>query len=261
MSAQSFWSGEKLLENCGIVEPFREDQIDCNAYELRMGSLYYRTADTETGKPQVKTALKELECFTIPPGQFAYLISKEVVKIPLDAMAFISMKTGIKLQGLINVSGFHVDPGYIGPLIYGVYNASPSPIHVCENDKLFKIWLCDLDRTSGPKYTFSGQSYGDISNELIRGMSKEIYSLQSLADKMRTVENSLTVRMAEQKSVVDHLQNVYRVMTLGVFGALAVAVIAAGWPLIKYSAGYVHDYWLPRVSTEEPWLAPDVRPQ
>ena len=42
----------------------------------------------------------------------AMLITEEQVNVPLDAMAFISMKAGKKLGGLINISGFHVDPGF-----------------------------------------------------------------------------------------------------------------------------------------------------
>jgi dCTP deaminase len=123
----SFWSGERLLANKSVIVPFIENQVDCNSYTLRMGSCYCRTADRESGIEQKKTFLADQDSFLIPPGQFAYLLSKEEVAIPNNAMAFISMRTGIKFQGLINVSGFHVDPGYRGKLIYAVYNASPSP--------------------------------------------------------------------------------------------------------------------------------------
>jgi dCTP deaminase len=45
----AFWSGEKLLENKGVIIPFSDGQVDCNAYTLRMGDCYYRTADLDTG--------------------------------------------------------------------------------------------------------------------------------------------------------------------------------------------------------------------
>jgi hypothetical protein len=41
-------------------------------------------------------------------------------------MAFISMRTAFKFKGLVNISGFHVDPGYKGKLIFAVFNASPT---------------------------------------------------------------------------------------------------------------------------------------
>ena len=59
----------------------------------------------------------------IPPGQFGLLITEEVVQVPMDAIAFISIKAGIKFRGLVNVSGFHADPGFSGKLKFAVYNA------------------------------------------------------------------------------------------------------------------------------------------
>ena len=120
-------------------------------------------------------------------------------------MAFISMKTGVKLQGLINVSGFHVDPGYEGKLLYSVFNASPSPIHLCEGDRLFKVWFCDLDRESAAPFVYDKKGLTDIGNDLIRGMNKGVLSLQTVADKL-----------AEQKPLIDHLHFVWRATVLGV---------------------------------------------
>jgi dCTP deaminase len=49
-------------------------------------------------------------------------------------------------MGLINVSGFHVDPGFYGKLIYAVYNAGPSEIHLSRGTEMFLIWFADLDK-------------------------------------------------------------------------------------------------------------------
>jgi dCTP deaminase len=225
-----FWSGEKLLANQNVITDFSSDQVDSNAYNLRMGDCFFRTADEATGKEQKKTRLVAGEAFVIPAGQFAYLLSQETVNVPHDAMAFISMRTGIKFQGLINVSGFHVDPGYSGKLIYAVYNASPSPVQICAGDAIFKIWFADLDRKS--ELLFKGRAQNDISNELIRGMSKEIFSLQSLAEKMRELESSVNARLAEQKPTIDNLTFVWRTITLGVIGAVLIAILALAWPTL-----------------------------
>src|SRR5437868_3298454 len=113
----AFWRGERLLANGpSLIAPFSGNQIDCNAYMLRMGDRYFRTSEggASTEESQVKKLLDPGESFSIPSGQFAYLLSREVVTVPDHAMAFISMKTHVKFAGLINVSGFHVDPGYVG---------------------------------------------------------------------------------------------------------------------------------------------------
>jgi dCTP deaminase len=223
----SFWSGEKILANGDVILPFSPDQIDCNAYTLRMGGSYYRTAEQETGHEQKKTFLAEGESFLIPAGQFAFLLTKEEVNIPRNAMASISMRTGIKFQGLINVSGFHVDPGYRGNLIYAVYNASPSAVQICHNDPIFKIWFSDINHDSAPPpsappYVFDGKSFKDIGGDLIKGMSKEVLSLQSLAD-----------RLSEQKLSVEFLMFVWRAIVIGVVISALFAIITLALPRLN----------------------------
>jgi dCTP deaminase len=73
-------------------------------------------------------------------------LTEEKVKIPFDAIAFISIKARIKFQGLMNASGFHVDPGYEGRLIFSVFNAGPLPIHLRRGQDCFLIWYANLDR-------------------------------------------------------------------------------------------------------------------
>src|SRR3982750_357640 len=111
-----FWSGETLLEiqksGVELIKPFDEKQIDCNCYTLRMGDHYFVTSAKGDAEPPTKTKIAVGDGFNIPPGQFAFLISEEEVFIPHFAMAFISMRTPFKFRGLVNVSGFHVDPGY-----------------------------------------------------------------------------------------------------------------------------------------------------
>src|ERR1700730_16603687 len=193
-------------------------------------------------KSKKKHSLSKGDAFVIPAGQFAYLLTRETVNVPANAMAFISMRTGIKFQGLINVSGFHVDPGYSGKLIYAVYNASPSPVQICEGDSIFKVWFADLDRTSHERYVFQGSAQNDITNALVRGMSKEIFSLQSLAEKMRDLETGVNAKLAEQKPTIDNLTFVWRTITLGVVGAILISVLAMGWPSLQAFGGYAKDW-------------------
>lgn len=232
----AFWSGDTLFVNGSqLVDPFDPQQIDCNAYVLRMGEQYYRTADQEqvASGIQKRTNLSANESFVIPPGQFAFLLSKETITVPKNAMAFISMRTQIKFQGLINVSGFHVDPGYVGKLVYAVYNASPSPVHLSENDLVFKIWFCDLNQTSDDLYVKKPrEGIREIRNDMVRGMNREILSLQSLAEKIRDQEkkmhqllSSVEQKFAEQKPTIDNLTFVWRAAIIIVLGSIIVSIV------------------------------------
>lgn len=226
-----FWSGETLFANQYIITPFHPEQIDCNSYKLRMGDRYFVTSAKADSEPPTKTIIDAGSDFAIPPGQFAFLISKEEVHIPHYAMAFISMRTQFKFDGLVNVSGFHVDPGYNGKLIFAVYNASPSPVQITAGEELFKIWFASMDRQSGQKYLYDKPGITDIDKGLTRGMSRELLSLQQLNEKIREVEETvnnkmkdiesdLKVQLGEYKPTMDNLFFVWRAINMGVIGAL-----------------------------------------
>ncbi len=237
--ASGFWSGETLKNSDHIVYPFNRDSVDANAYNLRMGNSYFRTADSEGSEPQKKVQLSPGESFLIPSGQFAFLSTLEEVRIPAHAMAFISMRTRLKFQGLINVSGFHVDPGYRGRLIFSVYNVSPTAIHLCQGDKIFKMWLDSLDTTSSGENTYSGTPQSDITNEMVRGMSRGIYSLQSLADKMRVQEATVDKQLAEQRAVIDQLVWIWRALLIGVVVSLIGSGLILAWAWLPHVVNLV----------------------
>ncbi|WP_234004068.1 hypothetical protein [Erythrobacter sp. HI0028] len=195
------------IPDYNIVRPFDPTKIDCNAYTLSMGEEYFVTP--ESGKSLRKTKKRSLrphasftdpvnairgrgESFVIPPGQFAFLLTEESVRIPSHLMGFISLKSRIKFRGLINVSGFHVDPGFEGHLVYSVYNAGPSSLHIARGDPLFLLWLSklegevDTDYSYGPKFPQS-----EISNKLVSEMAREVQSVDNLAKHVQRLEGRL----------------------------------------------------------------------
>jgi dCTP deaminase len=236
---------ETLLEiqksGVELIKPFDEQQIDCNCYTLRMGDHYFVTSAKGDAEPPTKTKIAVGDDFNIPPGQFAFLISEEEVFIPHFAMAFISMRTSFKFRGLVNVSGFHVDPGYKGKLIFAAFNASPITVQLTGGERLFKIWFTSINQTSGKNYVFDKQPVKEIEKELLRGMTRELLSLQQLNDKIRDVDDALTkkllaidadvkTKLAEQKPTVDNLQTIWRTITIGVIAALLLALLTAAMP-------------------------------
>jgi dCTP deaminase len=177
-----------------MIEPFDPTQIDCAAYTLRMGREVYITPDYQVSRlsGHTKQTLTERQHFIIPPGQFAFLLTEEKILVPQHVLGFISLRATIKFRGLINVSGFHVDPGFHGHLIYAVYNAGPSYIHIERGESLFLIWFADLDRTDS-RYTRDRQDRPPITNispALIGNVPGEILTLQSLSRKLDDLERT-----------------------------------------------------------------------
>src|SRR6516225_6237147 len=146
----SFWSSQTLktrMQAEQLVEPYDENRVVHCAYEMGVGAEAFVTSNP-SDKTQVPTGAK----IVIPPGQFGLLVTRETVHIPTNAIAFISIRAGIKFQGLVNVSGFHVDPGYRGQLKFAVYNAGSRTIVLDQDQRVFMIWFADLDHTDEAPY-------------------------------------------------------------------------------------------------------------
>jgi dCTP deaminase len=122
--------------------------------------------DHPRNKP--KTQLTAGQGFTIPAGQFGFILTEERVTVPKEAIAFISIRARYKFRGLVNVSGFHVDPAYEGRLIFAVFNAGPGPVHLSQGEECFLIWYADLDQPSDLKIKkgFASELTGPIAGGL-----------------------------------------------------------------------------------------------
>jgi len=153
----SFWSSQTLERRISeLLDAPESASVDCNALQLRIGREIYVTPNLTEANTHTKKQLADEEAFIIPPGQFAFLLTEEIVSVPADAMALISMKATFKMKGLVNVSGFHVDPGWQGRLIFAVFNAGPQPVHLQRGLRLFLIWYATLDETSANRKNSSG---------------------------------------------------------------------------------------------------------
>lgn len=217
----AFWSGETLKERLPpLVDPYDEAAIDCAAYTLRVGEEVYVSPDRQISVPDrhTKRVLVQGDSFTIPPGQFAFLVTEERIKVPDHALAFISIKAKLKFNGLINISGFHVDPGYDGHLVFSVLNAGPRPLHLQRGQPLFLIWYASLDGITAMKKEEAG--FVGIKPDMLTGISGEIQSLQRLSEDYRALEKRFDAKLGEIQSKTNNLSTL-----VNVFAGLAVAVI------------------------------------
>lgn len=190
----TFWSGEKLFARLPLlVSDYTEHRIDCAAYTLRMGKQYYLSAPESGAATNKLRQLADGESLTIPSGQFAILLTEETVTVPAGVIAFISMKTSLKGRGLVNVSGFHVDPGYSAPLRFSVFNAGPSPILIRRGEDCFLIWYADLDHEDVKyiKKESQNREYAKgISSRDISSLIGPVTTISVLAEKIEQLSNT-----------------------------------------------------------------------
>lgn len=186
-----FWNTSSLKERLPkLISDYSDDRVERANYTLRIGREVYvsPTEEPKNMKEHSKIQLGDDEGFTIPAGQFGFLLTEEKVTVPSDAIAFISIRSRYKFRGLLDVSGFHVDPGFTGNLVFAVYNAGPSPIHLSQGEECFHIWYADLEKEKnnvGPKL---GKPHLDSS--LIQQLSSQILSLKGLSYKINAVEQN-----------------------------------------------------------------------
>ena len=186
----SFWSSEKIKEvtaKTTLVEPYDEKAVAHGAYELGLGPEAFLTSDDENKK----TVLNEGEQLVIPPGQFCLLLTEEKIFIPNNAIGLISIKAGVKFRGLVNVSGFHVDSGFQGKLKFSVYNAGSQNIVLQRKQRVFLLWLCDLDRATSDTYKGTRINQSEISTEDVMRMQGEIASPGQLKKEINDVQTNV----------------------------------------------------------------------
>ncbi|WP_373600710.1 dCTP deaminase domain-containing protein [Paraclostridium bifermentans] len=124
----------------GIEQDELEKKFQGWSYDLTLGPDSYITSD------EYPKRLSDTDPYLIiKPGDFALLITDESLNLDNDTMAFISVKFTYKKQGLINISGFHVDPGYKNKIIFSVYNAGPSDIILKYKEPVFMIFFQELE--------------------------------------------------------------------------------------------------------------------
>lgn len=190
----SFWSSETLTLRApreGLITPFQAERIKNAAYELALGDEAY--VSSTDGK---KSTIPRGSQLVIPAGQFALLLTDETVKVPADAIGLISIKAGVKFKGLVNVSGFHVDPGFHAKLTFSVYNAGSQNIVLDQGKPLFLLWFCSLDTKtkdvylkSGGKDHLSAQDVMNVQGDLASpaALKKEI---DALSHEVENINNS-----------------------------------------------------------------------
>lgn len=222
-----FWSKERLESEHSkqpLVNPFAPERIEQNGYALGVAKEYAITSAEGGG---AKRSAGDDENITIPPGQFALLLTEEKLSVPAHAMAFISMKAKFKLRGLINVSGFHVDPGFSGRLKFAVYNAGSVAIDLQPGQRLFLIWYCDLDRTTTALYSGSHQGQDGITPDDVMSIRGIVISPAGISSRVDSLQETTKSELQRLEHKIDTHQNWARPVLTGIAVGLTFVLISA----------------------------------
>jgi dCTP deaminase len=229
----------KIITKDDGANAYSEHRVEQASYELSLGSQVYRTDNKDRKVEVLDETNKNIE---INPGQFTLLMTEEYVNIPVDKLAFISIKAKQKLKGLVNVSGFHVDPGYKGKLLFSVYNAGPSTITLEYKKAYFLIWFANLESEATGDDIYSEknnhhQGQNTIKTEYLDALKRgEIASPNVLLEKIN--DNKLQI---EAVSKSKELKNEKLFWILGFILSLVTTFNIVYWnKQSEYQNGYNH---------------------
>jgi len=160
------------------------------SYDLSLGEEVYISGEDCPQK------LSESSPFvSIPRGQFALPITKEYVKVPPDHLGLISTRFSKKAQGLINISGFHVDPGFEGKIFFSVFNAGPSDVVLKCGEPTFMIFFYKLRGSVDQPYKGNMWGQEHLPTKLVTSVKGVSASLSDVDRRVGRLET--TVRILE----------------------------------------------------------------
>lgn len=222
----AFWSSETLESKLPtLISPFHSERITHAAYELGVGAEAYVTSNDSN-----ETAIGEGKKAVIPPGQFGLLITDEIVEIPNDAIGFISIRAGVKFQGLINVSGFHVDPGFRGRLKFSVYNAGSKTVILDQGQRVFLIWFADLDRETAKGYGGQRSGQNEITSKDMMRIHGDVASPAELKKQLEELRSDVDRRIISIEKSEAILRWIVSALFLLLLAALLKPVLELlGW--------------------------------
>lgn len=172
------------LSNGPLFDDFDPDLLNGMVYDLRVGHQAYLSSK----KLPERLDSSESGMLRIEPGDFATLITHEYVYVPPSLMAFISVRMKYKKQGLLNVSGFHVDPSFRGRIVFTVYNAGPSDVVLQYKQPTFMMIFEKLDRAF-PKRSTEYDRQTELQPEFVAQLTGTSVSPRNLDERLTRLED------------------------------------------------------------------------
>ncbi len=158
-----------------------------SSYDLRLGGDTY-----VVGKKAPRKLDNDNPYLVLKPGQFAILTCHEKISLPRDIMGFITLRNRYKMQGLVNVSGFHVDPTFQEQLVFAVQNVGATEIRLKYLERTFTIFFAQVDKNVDPNVKDATRRLG-ITLEDIAQLGGSTITLSKLKEEMDQLRRTVFV--------------------------------------------------------------------
>ena len=197
-----------------LIEPFDLEKLQGTSYDFSVG----HEALSSRNDQMIILSQKSSTNLSLEAGDFALVLTKEYVKLPLDMTGVIGMRSSLARKGLILLAGMQIDPGFEGHLRFGLYNASPRKITLYFDEDLCMV---EFHKLSGPV-----ESAPPHIPELIKGKIPAID--RSFLQTLETT--SLSELSKSTRSLVQSVDTLTKVMyrfIVPAIVAILVSVVAA----------------------------------
>jgi len=189
----------KKLDFPIFIDDYAYDCFKGANYDLRLGENVFVTTEKT---PRKLTYLGLNGTLSIEPGEFGILMTHEYVFVPPDLIGFISIRLTFKQKGLVNISGFHVDPGFYGRLMFAVFNAGPNDVVLRYKEPVFMIMFDRLEEEPPVVKESKWHDMTDIPVETIFGLRGTSISVRNLDERVKRLEMVFPVIVTGIASVV-----------------------------------------------------------
>ncbi len=168
------------------IEPFDKEQIQPASYDLRVGPV------AAVSSSHSKVNVKEKGFLEMTPGDFAIVVSEEVITMDNQHTGRFGLRSKWARKGLIATAGPQIDPGFSGRLNVGLTNLSSKNIALPHLADFLTVEFHKLQEPAKVPYSGVYQNQSSLSNEdLETVLEREVMSLSEMNTTLRSLSFSV----------------------------------------------------------------------
>jgi dCTP deaminase len=161
------------------ISNFENDCVQPASYDLRIGEMIYAPAQPD--KPYNMAA--NGGAYRLPPYGAAVLTTFEDLRLPVNMLGRIGLKSGFARKGLLASTGPQIDPGFEGKLFISLFNLTAGAHVLKFKESFLTIEFHTLEST--PDHAYSGPYQGkytvgpEVLDSLVRLEGLTLSQMQS----------------------------------------------------------------------------------
>lgn len=202
-----------------LLQPFEESRMGPCSYDLSVGNEYYcyRDIDKDVFVPRQLPKQGQIQ---IPPNRCAFVITEEVIKMPLDVMGLVALRFELTKLGIMLSPQAPIDPGYTGKIMMMLYNLSDQPRTLARGEAFVTISFHRMESATAP---YSGPNQGVQSLLSFFPMQAR----RPVKTSLSRTEEQLDQRAAELETQMKQVREERGRLLTTVLGVAAMVLAAA----------------------------------